>query len=76
MKEYNEIFSAKEDLIEWITDNWDFVEDEIRLSVSTVLDHPHFNKDDSTDRDILVDFVSEKIKIGILNVVSTYEEVE
>ena len=76
MAENNVIFSPKEDLIEWITDNWDFVEDDIRLSVSTVLDNHTFNKDDSVDRDTLVDFVSEKIKTGILNVVSTYEEVE
>lgn len=76
MAEYNEIFSPKEDLIEWITDNWDFVEDDIRLSVSTVLDRPYFSKDDSMDRDTLVDFVSEKIKTGILNVVSTYEDEE
>ena len=70
----NERLSPKEDLREWLVDNWFSVEDNLESSVSTYLQHNEFDKSDIVDRDDLVQFISERLKTGLLNVIETYEE--
>ena len=70
----NERLSPKEDLREWLVDNWFSVEDNLESSVSTYLQHNEFDKSDIVDRDDLVEFISERLKTGLLNVIETYEE--
>ena len=70
----NERLSPKEDLREWLVDNWFSVEDNLGSSVSTYLQHNEFDKSDIVDRDDLVQFISERLKTGLLNVIETYKD--
>lgn len=64
--------TPKEDLRDWIVDNWFTVEDEIEQTMKSTL----ANKIDSVDLEFASYDVSDAVKQGILNVIDTYEEVE
>lgn len=64
--------TPKEDLREWIIDNWFTVEDDIEQTMKSTL----ANKIDSVDLEFASYDVSDAVKQGILNVIDTYEEVE
>lgn len=64
------ILTCKEDFREWVIDNWFEVEDSIGKSILIM---KGTNLEDDTERDNLTEFISEKIKEGLLNVVDTYE---
>lgn len=66
------IMTPKEDLREWIIDNWFTVEDDIEQTMKSTL----ANKIDSVDLEFASYDVSDAVKQGILNVIDTYEEVE
>jgi hypothetical protein len=66
------IMTPKEDLRDWIVDNWFTVEDEIEQTMKSTL----ANKIDSVDLEFASYDVSDAVKQGILNVIDTYEEVE
>ena len=64
--------TPKEDLREWIIDNWFTVEDDIEQTMKSTL----ANKIDSVDLEFASYDVSDAVKQGILNVIDTYKEVE
>lgn len=73
--------SPKEDLREWIVDNFEVaIQENIRKKLidyrkeSLKLDEGHLNFIEEIDIDILCEIIAENIKEGILNVVDTYEE--
>lgn len=63
--------TPKEDLREWIIQNYECVTDDI-CAVSRK--HAIENNWSEIEVDIMVEEISEKIKEGILNVVDTYKE--
>jgi hypothetical protein len=66
--------SPQEDFRNWVVDNWDtMVRDEIELVISTTVVDYKKDLTDIFDREEAVDFISEKLKDGLLNVIDTYE---
>lgn len=66
--------TAKEDLHNWVLDNF---EDAAKDTFSEVAKkHAKENGWDIIDVDLMVDELLEKVKEGILNVISTYEPIE
>ena len=68
------LLSPSEDLRNWVVDNWSTVEDCIRFALQTmIVDSKKDILNDIVDRDDAVEFISERVKEGILNVIDTYE---
>nr|DAS75246.1 MAG TPA: hypothetical protein [Caudoviricetes sp.] len=70
--------TCQEDFRDWIVDNWEALEDCIEKSIDNVTKEysalgNNFNIEDSVDKDVLVEEISENIKQGLLNVIDTYE---
>ena len=66
--------TPQEDLRNWIVDNWGTaVFDCIAFALSTMVVDEKKDMNDVVDRDETVDFISEKVKEGLLNVLDTYE---
>ena len=65
--------TPQEDLRNWIVNNWDTaVFDCIAFALSTMVVDEKKDMDDVVDRDETADFISERVKTGILNVLDTY----
>ena len=61
--------TPQEDLRNWIVDNWETaVFDCIGLALSTMVVDAKKDMNDVVDRDETADFISERVKTGILNV--------
>lgn len=66
------ISSPSEDLRDWIVDCWDIeVKDNIGFAISTMIVDKNI-KNDLEDREEFVEFISERIKDGVLNILDTY----
>lgn len=66
--------TPQEDLRNWIVDNWETaVFDCIGLALSTMVVDAKKDMNDVVDRDETADFISERLKTGILNVLDTYD---
>ena len=70
----NRVLSPKEDFRDWLVDNWFHIEDTLGFSILTYLQNNDFDKNDIVDRDNLAEFISERLKEGLLNVIDTYED--
>ena len=70
----NRVLSPKEDFRDWLVDNWFHIEDTLGFSILTYLQNNDFDKSDIVDRDNLAEFISERLKEGLLNVIDTYED--
>lgn len=69
-----DINTPQEDFRNWIVDNWETtVFDCIGLALSTMVVDEKKDMNDVVDRDETVDFISERVKEGLLNVLDTYE---
>lgn len=69
-----DINTPKEDFRNWIVDNWNTaVFDCIGFALETMVVDAKKDMTDVVDRDETVDFISERIKDGLLNVLDTYE---
>lgn len=69
-----DINTPKEDFRDWIVDNWEYaVLDCIGFALSTMVVDKKKDMNDVVDRDETVDFISERLKEGLLNVIDTYE---
>ena len=67
--------TPQEDLRNWIVDNWETaVKDCIGLALSTMVVDEKKDMNDVVDRDETADFISERVKTGILNVLDTYDD--
>ena len=67
--------TPQEDLRNWIVDNWETaVFDCIGLALSTMVVDAKKDMNDVVDRDETADFISERVKTGILNVLDTYDD--
>lgn len=68
------ISSPCEDLKNWIVDHWDIgVKDSIGFATQTmIIDGKKDIKNDLEDREEFIEFISEIIKDGVLNVIDTY----
>lgn len=68
------ISSPSEDLKNWIIDCWDIeVKDNIGNATQTmIIDGKKDIKNDLEDREKFIEFISEIIKEGVLNVIDTY----
>ena len=68
------ISSPSEDLRDWIISCWDItVRDNIGFATQTmIVDGKKDIKYDLVDREEFIEFISEKIKEGVLNVIDTY----
>lgn len=66
--------TPQEDLRNWIVDNWETtVKDCIGFALSTMVVDEKKDMKDVVDRDETADFISERVKTGILNVLDTYD---
>lgn len=66
--------TPQEDFRNWIVDNWNTtVFDCIGFALETMVVDAKKNMTDVVDRDEAVDFISERVKEGLLNVLDTYE---
>lgn len=66
--------TPQEDLRNWIVDNWETaVFDCIGLALSTMVVDAKKDMNDVVDRDETADFISERVRTGILNVLDTYD---
>lgn len=66
--------TPQEDFRNWIVDNWETtVKDCIGFALETMVVDGKKDMNDVVDRDETVDFISERIKEGLLNVLDTYE---
>lgn len=66
----SEHLSPKEDFREWLIDNWFHIEDTLNFSISTYLQNNEFDKTDIVDRDDLTEFISDRLKEGLLNLIN------
>lgn len=77
----NEILTPKvildtpqEDFRNWIVDNWETaVKDCIGLALSTIVVGGKKGMSDIFDIEEAIEFISERLKEGLLNVIDTYE---
>lgn len=68
------INTPKEDFRDWIIDNWTTtVYDSIDYGLETMVVNAKKDMNDVVDRDETVDYISEILKEGLLNVLDTYE---
>lgn len=66
--------TPQEDLRNWIVDNWETaVFDCIAFALSTMVVDEKKDMNDVVDREETADFISERVKAGILNVLDTYD---
>lgn len=69
----NDLLTPQEDLRNWLISNWDMeVRDSIGLSLQTMVVDAKKDMDNLSDREDTVDFISESLKEGFLNVLDTY----
>ena len=69
-----DINTPKEDFRNWVVDNWETtVKDCIGFALATMAVNAKKDMTDVVDRDETVDFISERVKEGLLNVLDTYE---
>lgn len=69
-----DINTPKEDFRNWIVDNWtSTVYDNIGFALATMVVNAKKDMTNVVDREETVDFISERIKEGLLNVLDTYE---
>lgn len=71
--------NIKEDLRDWLVDNWIAIEDSVDSVLTScnkefLMKGERFELSNVVDRDNLVNKIAENLKTGILNVVDTYEE--
>lgn len=66
--------TPQKDFRNWIVDNWETVVfDCIGLALSTMVVDKKKDMNDVVDRDETVEFISERLQEGLLNVIDTYE---
>ena len=66
--------TPQEDFRDWIVDNWNTaVFDCIGFALETMVVDAKKDMTDIVDRDETVEFISERVKEGLLNVLDTYE---
>ncbi len=71
------LLSPSEDLRNWVVDNWFIVEDCIGFALQTMtIDAKKDILNDTVDREDAAEFISERVKEGILNIIDTYEVTE
>ncbi|WP_010247811.1 hypothetical protein [Peptoniphilus rhinitidis] len=69
-----DINTPQEDFRDWIVDNWETAVFEcIGFVLETMIVDAKKDMTDIVDRDETVDFISERVKEGLLNVLDTYE---
>lgn len=67
-------YTCQQDLSDWVVDNWFTVADCIGFALQTmIVDSKKDIVNVIFDRDETVEFISERVKEGILNVIDTYE---
>lgn len=70
---HNDLLTPQEDLRDWLVRNWDIaVKDSIGLSLQTMVVDAKKDMKDLSDRDDTIEFISERLKEGFLNVLDTY----
>lgn len=70
----NDLLTPQEDLRDWLVRNWDIaVKDSIGFSLQTMVVDAKKDMNDICDRDEAIDFISERLKEGFLNVLDTYD---
>lgn len=68
-----DLLTPQEDLRNWLVRNWDIaVKDSIGFSLQTMVVDAKKDMKDICDREETVDFISERLKEGFLNVLDTY----
>ena len=66
--------TPQEDFRNWIVDNWETtVKDCIGLALSTIVVAGKKDMSDIFDIEEAIEFISERLKEGLLNVIETYE---
>lgn len=66
--------TPQEDFRNWIVDNWETaVFDCIGLALSTMVVDEKKDMNDVVDREETIEFISERLQEGLLNVIDTYE---
>ena len=66
--------TPQEDFRNWIVDNWETtVKDCIDSALSTMVVNSKKDMSDICDRDETIEFISERLQEGLLNVIDTYE---
>lgn len=66
--------TPQEDFRNWIVDNWETaVFDCIGVALATMVVDAKKDMSDVVDRDETVEFISERLQEGLLNVIDTYE---
>lgn len=66
--------TPQEDFRDWIVDNWETtVKDCIGFALSTIVVEGKKDMSDIFDREEAIEFISERLKDGLLNVIDTYE---
>lgn len=69
-----DINTPKDDFRNWIVDNWTTtVYDNIGIALATMVVNAKKDMSDVVDREETADFISERVKEGLLNVLDTYE---
>ena len=68
-------FNCQEDLQDWLTRNWGEIEESVQKSIDTILcsNQGEFDVNNEVDRCLLRDFISDNLKMGLFNVIDTYE---
>lgn len=68
------LLTPQEDLRNWLIRNWDIaVKDSIGFSLQTMVVDDKKDMKDICDREEAIDFISERLKEGFLNVLDTYD---
>lgn len=66
--------TPQEDFRNWIVDNWETtVKDCIGFALSTMVVDNKKDMSDIFDREETIEFISERLQEGLLNVIDTYE---
>lgn len=73
--------TPKEDLRDWLVDNWNTVEDEILKAMKNynkelLMQGEKFDLTNVVDKNNLADEISGNLKMGILNVIDSYDDSE
>ena len=69
-----DLLTPQEDLRNWLMRNWDMaVKDSIGCSLQTMVVDAKKDMKDICDREDTIDFISERLKEGFLNVLDTYD---
>lgn len=68
-----DLLTPQEDLRDWLIRNWDIaVKDSIGFALQTMVVDAKKDMKDLSDRDDTIEFISERLKEGFLNVLDTY----